>query len=98
MFGQELQAESYAVAQMNTIIHDMDVDLQRGDTMINPKFRDAAGSLDAASTSSSPTRCGTSRSTPDIFDDDPFDRFTKPGGVDVRQGRLGLAAAHARRA
>ena len=38
MYGQELQAESYAVARMNTIIHDMDVDLQRGDTMINPKF------------------------------------------------------------
>ena len=47
LYGQELQAESYAVAQMNTIIHDMDVDLQRGDTMINPKFRDPAGGLAA---------------------------------------------------
>ncbi len=28
MYGQELQAESYAVAEMNTIIHDMDVDLR----------------------------------------------------------------------
>ena len=27
MFGQELQAESYAVARMNAIIHDMDVEL-----------------------------------------------------------------------
>ncbi|MBL8512262.1 MAG: type I restriction-modification system subunit M N-terminal domain-containing protein, partial [Betaproteobacteria bacterium] len=35
--GQELQAESYAVAQMNAIIHDMEVELARGDTMINPK-------------------------------------------------------------
>ena len=40
LYGQELQAESYAVAQMNAIIHDMDVELARGDTMINPKFRD----------------------------------------------------------
>src|SRR3712207_8104047 len=45
MYGQELQAESFAVARMNTIIHDMDVDLRRGDTMINPKFRDAVGGL-----------------------------------------------------
>src|SRR5262249_1277314 len=30
--GQELQAESYAVARMNAIIHDMSVELQRGDT------------------------------------------------------------------
>jgi type I restriction enzyme M protein len=27
LYGQELQAESYAVARMNAIIHDMDVDL-----------------------------------------------------------------------
>ena len=36
--GQELQAESYAVAQMNGIIHDMEIEIARGDTMINPKF------------------------------------------------------------
>ena len=62
MFGQEIQAESYAVAQMNTIIHDMDVELHRGDTMINPKFRDADGTVSSTSTSWSPIRCGTSRS------------------------------------
>ena len=39
--GQELQAESYAVAKMNGIIHDMEIEIARGDTMINPKFRDA---------------------------------------------------------
>src|SRR5450759_3152584 len=43
--GQELQAESYAVAQMNAIIHDMDVELARGDKMINPKFRTADGKV-----------------------------------------------------
>ena len=37
--GQELQAESYAVAKMNGIIHDMEIEIARGDTMINPKFR-----------------------------------------------------------
>ena len=45
LYGQELQAESYAVAHMNAIIHDMDVRIERGDTMINPKFKDAAGRI-----------------------------------------------------
>ena len=35
---------------------------------------------------------------PDIFDDDPFDRFTQGRRRHLRQGRLGVAAAHARRA
>ncbi len=45
LYGQELQAESYAVAQMNAIIHDMDVEMARGDTMINPKFKTADSKL-----------------------------------------------------
>jgi type I restriction enzyme M protein len=85
MYGQELQAESYAVARMNTIIHDMDVDLQRGDTMINPKFRDATGSL---------MRYDVIVANPmwnqpfdaELFTDDPFDRFFKAGGATTGKG------------
>jgi type I restriction enzyme M protein len=85
MFGQELQAESYAVARMNTIIHDMDVDLQRGDTMINPKFRDATGSL---------MRFDVVVANPmwnqpfdsELFTDDPFERFMKAGGATSGKG------------
>lgn len=43
--GQELQADNYAIAQMNAIIHDMEAELARGDTMINPKFRAANGKI-----------------------------------------------------
>jgi type I restriction enzyme M protein len=85
MCGQELQAESFAVARMNTIIHDMDVDLQRGDTMINPKFRDVAGSL---------RRFDVVIANPmwnqtfdlDIFVDDPYARFSTAGGVTSGKG------------
>lgn len=85
MYGQELQAESYAVARMNTIIHDMDVDLQRGDTIINPKFRDATGSL---------MRFDLVVANPmwnqpldsDLCADDPFDRFAKRGGITSGRG------------
>lgn len=85
MYGQELQAESYAVARMNTIIHDMDVDLQRGDTMINPKFRDATGSLlrfDIVVANP----MWNQPFDPELFTNDPFDRFAKAGGVTSGKG------------
>lgn len=85
MYGQELQAESYAVARMNTIIHDMDVDLQRGDTMINPRFRDAAGGLKRYDVVVANPMWNQTFTT-DIFEDDPHDRFTKAGGVTSGKG------------
>jgi type I restriction enzyme M protein len=85
MYGQELQAESYAVARMNTIIHDMDVDLQRGDTMINPKFRDATGSLMRFDIVVA-NPMWNQPFAPDLFSDDPFDRFTKAGGASSGKG------------
>ncbi|MBF9334805.1 N-6 DNA methylase [Microbacterium lacticum] len=80
MYGQELQAESYAVARMNTIIHDMDVELQRGDTMINPKFHDPAGGLQRYDIVVANPMWNQPIS-PDIYEDDPYDRFSKAGGV-----------------
>ncbi|MEU8024216.1 N-6 DNA methylase [Micromonospora haikouensis] len=85
MYGQELQAESYAVARMNTIIHDMDVDLQRGDTMINPKFRDATGSLMKFDIVVA-NPMWNQPFDPDLFADDPFDRFAKYGGITSGKG------------
>lgn len=85
MSGQELQAESFAVARMNTIIHDMDVDLQRGDTMINPKFRDPAGGLQAFDIVVANPMWNQPFSA-DIFEDDPYGRFSETGGVTSGKG------------
>jgi type I restriction enzyme M protein len=85
MYGQELQAESYAVAKMNAIIHDMEVDLRRGDTMINPKFRDTAGALMRYDIVVANAMWNQPFSR-DIFEEDPFDRFTKSGGVTSGKG------------
>jgi type I restriction enzyme M protein len=85
MYGQELQAESYAVARMNTIIHDIEVDLQRGDTMINPRFRDPVGGLQEFDIVVANPMWNQTFS-PDIFEDDPYDRFTKAGGVSSGKG------------
>lgn len=85
LFGQELQAESYAVAQMNAIIHDMDVDLRRGDTMINPKFRTSSGSLDQFDLVVA-NPMWNQPFDPSVFEDDPYDRFIKHGGVTSGKG------------
>jgi len=83
--GQELQAESYAIARMNAIIHDMEVDLQRGDTMINPKFRSADGRIKTHDIVVANPMWNQPFST-DIFANDPFDRFRPAGGITTGKG------------
>jgi type I restriction enzyme M protein len=83
--GQELQAESYAIARMNAIIHDMEVDLQRGDTMINPKFRSADGRIKTQDLVVANPMWNQPFST-DIFANDPFDRFRPTGGITTGKG------------
>lgn len=41
LFGQESEPGTWAMANMNMIIHDMDGEIQIGDTFRNPKFRSA---------------------------------------------------------
>ncbi|KQR85062.1 N-6 DNA methylase [Microbacterium sp. Leaf179] len=85
LYGQELQAESYAVARMNAIIHDMDVDLRRGDTMINPKFRTSSGSLDQFDLVVANPMWNQPFGA-NIFEDDPYDRFIRSGGATSGKG------------
>lgn len=83
--GQELQAESYAVAKMNGIIHDMEIEIARGDTMINPKFRTPEGKLRAFDIVVA-NPMWNQPFAPDIFANDPFDRFRSSGGVTSGKG------------
>ncbi len=83
--GQELQAESYAVAQMNAIIHDMEVELARGDTMINPKFRNSDGSIRQHDIVVA-NPMWNQPFQPDLFANDPFDRFRTAGGITSGKG------------
>lgn len=45
LFGQEYIPETWAMACMNMIIHDMEGQIEIGDTFKNPKFRDKGGKL-----------------------------------------------------
>ena len=85
LYGQELQADSYAVAHMNAIIHDMDVRIERGDTMINPKFKDAAGRITGHDVVVA-NPMWNQDFTQGTFENDPFDRFRAAGGVTTGKG------------
>ena len=83
--GQELQAESYAVAHMNAIIHDMEVEIARGDTMLNPKFKTPAGRI-ARHDVVVANPMWNQPFSPALFADDPFDRFRPCGGPTSGKG------------
>ncbi len=85
LYGQELQADSYAVAHMNAIIHDMEVEVERGDTMINPKFRDAVGRITGHDIVVANPMWNQDFNQ-DTFENDPYDRFRTSGGVTTGKG------------
>ncbi len=45
LYGQEYIADTWAMANMNMIIHDMEGEIEIGDTFRNPKFRSPTGKL-----------------------------------------------------
>jgi type I restriction enzyme M protein len=85
LYGQELTAESYAVAQMNAIIHDMTIEMARGDTMINPKFKTADSKIRTYDIVVA-NPMWNQPFNPGVFADDPFDRFRTQGGVTTGKG------------
>ena len=85
LYGQELQAESFAIAKMNGIIHDMQVELARGDTMINPKFKTAGGDIRTFDVVVA-NPMWNQPFDPERLGNDPFDRFRLAGGVTTGKG------------
>ena len=83
--AQELQAENYAIAQMNGVIHDMDIEIARGDTMINPKFRTADGKVQTHDIVVANPMWNQPINA-DIYANDPFDRFRTAGGITAGKG------------
>ena len=85
LYGQELQAESFAVAKMNGIIHDLDIEMMRGDSMINPKFRGPDGSLRKFDIVVA-NPMWNQPFAKDIYENDPFNRFAESGGITGGKG------------
>lgn len=80
LYGQERQAESYAVACMNRIIHDMEGEVVRGDSMLNPKFRDAESRLKQFDIVVA-NPMWNQPFDPETYERDAFGRFEGQGGI-----------------
>ncbi len=79
LYGQELTGSSYAIACMNRIIHDMQGEVMRGDSMRNPKYRDGNALRRFDLVIANPMWNQTF--DPKIFENDPFNRFEDNGGI-----------------
>jgi type I restriction enzyme M protein len=79
LYGQEYIAETWAMANMNTIIHDMEAEIQIGDTFKNPKFRKANRLRTFDRVVANPM-WNQSLYTEKDYDADELDRFPKGAG------------------
>lgn len=80
LYGQELTGSSYAIACMNRIIHDMDGEVVRGDSMRNPKFKGPDGRLKKFDVVVA-NPMWNQPFDPDVYENDAFERFLSSGGA-----------------
>jgi type I restriction enzyme M protein len=85
LHGQELTGSSYAIACMNKIIHDMDGQIVRGDSMRNPKFKDGDMHLKKFDIVVANPMWNQPFDS-DVFENDPFARFEEQGGITTSKG------------
>ena len=80
-----LQPVSYRGRAYVSIIHDMTVEMARGDSMINPKFKTADSKIRTYDVVVA-NPMWNQPFNPDVFTDDPFDRFRLAGGATTGKG------------
>ncbi|MDZ4163838.1 MAG: N-6 DNA methylase [Smithellaceae bacterium] len=80
LYGQELTGSSYAIARMNMVVHDMEGEIVRGNSMTNPKFKDSDSSLKKFDIIVA-NPMWNQPFDPAVYENDPFDRFESQGGV-----------------
>jgi type I restriction enzyme M protein len=85
LYGQELTGSSYAIARMNMVIHDMEGEIVRGNSMSNPKFRDSDTSLKKFDIVVA-NPMWNQPFDPDVYEKDPFERFEPNGGITTSRG------------
>lgn len=85
LYGQELTGASFAIARMNMVIHDMEGEIVRGNTMTNPKFRDGSRLKRFDIVVTNPMWNQDNFEPAEIYEKDPLDRFSSRGGFASRQ-------------
>jgi len=74
LYGQELTGSSFAIARMNMVLHDMEGEIVRGNTMTNPKFLDGARLRRFDVVVANPM-WNQDNIEPAIYESDPHERF-----------------------
>jgi type I restriction enzyme M protein len=85
LYGQELTGSSYAIARMNMVIHDMEGEIVRGNSMSNPKFRESDTSLKKFDIAVA-NPMWNQDTDPTVYENDPFGRFEEQGGITTSKG------------
>ncbi|OGQ93151.1 MAG: DNA methyltransferase [Deltaproteobacteria bacterium RIFOXYA12_FULL_61_11] len=80
LFGQEYVPETWAMANMNMIIHDMEGQIEIGDTFKNPKFRNTQGKLRTFDRVVANPMWNQDWFTEADYDNDELDRFPAGAG------------------
>jgi type I restriction enzyme M protein len=80
LYGQELTGSSYAIARMNMVIHDMEGEIVRGNSMTNPKFRESDTSLKKFDIVVA-NPMWNQDVDPATYEKDEFGRFEEEGGT-----------------
>lgn len=85
VYGQELNRDNFALGCMNKILHDIEGEIQRGDSMANPKFREKNGKLKTFDMIIANPMWNQpfDRS---LYENDPFERFENHGGFTSGKG------------
>lgn len=73
VFGQEINASTYALSKMNAVIHDMEADVALGDTMSAPRFTEGNRLRRFDLVTANPM--WNQDFPPDTYENDPFERF-----------------------
>ena len=84
LYGQELTGASFAIARMNMVIHDMEGQIARGNTMTNPKFLEGSKLKRFDIVVTNPM---WNQDNFDLaqYENDPFERFSGRGGFAPKQ-------------
>lgn len=80
LFGQEYVPETWAMANMNMIIHDLEGQIEIGDTFKNPWFKNPAGKLRTFDRVVANPMWNQDWFTEADYDNDEFDRFPPGAG------------------
>ena len=85
LFGQELNSDNFSLGCMNKIIHNVEGEIKRGDSMENSKFREKDGRLKKFDIIVANPMWNQPFDTT-IYENDPFERFESHGGFTSGKG------------